>query len=370
MKEKSIPREKQEILNENINQIIRMVENEKNKYNLLKDDLEKTKEKEKNRNLLMKDNPYQFAMSALSEALLVIKSQEFWGENSDAFFSSKYDDYLNGIDVILYLIKIYQNQDNITQSDTILENQDKQTTSRPIGLGIDITFSGRVLENKLLYLKQHLENLSFGTLKYLPDGQIKEIKLPHFIIYLPIKELEQIITVLSKINFRNDNLKEIRTKTEKEIELNAIPYAIYQQIFIQIKEWGGHIQNKKAFIVSKIKKLKEELNYQNQKITKNKINGFIIDKENELLNLEMMNNTLEFIQNYFKNKIDSELFYLSPEEKNEMIDKILTINYDFGCGFLSQIIKNQVNAKDLICPISVNLQKEEVINFLKNNIYL
>jgi len=378
MTEENILKAKQEILKENVKQIIKMVEQEKNKYNLLTDDLEKIQAKEKERNLLMQNNFYQFAMSTLSEALLIIKSQELWGENSEAFFSSKYDDYLNGVDVVLYLSQTDQNEsilnqenkNDVTQSNLDLESQVKQINQRLIGLGVDVTFSGRVLENKLLYLKQHLEKLSFGTLKYLPNGQIKEIEIPHFIIYLPIKELEKITIALNKLNFRNESLKHIKIKAEEELGLNIIPYAIYQQIFIQVKEWEKQIRDKKDLINSQIKNLKEQLDYQSQKTTKNKITGVIIDKENQLLNLEIMDNTLKFIHNYFKNKIDSELLDLAPEEKNEMAGEIAKINYDFGCGFLSQIVKNQVSAKNLICPISVDLKKEEVMNFLKDQTYL
>jgi ribosomal protein S13 len=83
-----------------------------------------------------------------------------------------------------------------------------------------------------------------------------------------------------------------------------------------------------------------------------------------------MNNLIEFIENHFKIKMDSELNKLTEEEKEKLREKIIENNFVFGHSFLTQIKLNTFDIKELQKPLNADLKKEEVINFLKKNLYL
>lgn len=359
----------------------------KNIYNLSpedKDYVEKIKRSFEEENKKEHENK----IAKFSEMVFLLKGGDFFGKETEIFLSSFYDDFKNGIDLIgkipIFLFnKPQDDKENKEEKEEV--NNFIKKEYQFVALGIDVTFGNHeALENKMRHLKNNLLDTYFISPKYFPFNKEKtkntNIKMPHFIIYLPVKTLEDLIKEFNDVNIRSvyihkSSLDTLKNKF-KDVYLGFIPFAVYNQLLIQINAWQKKLEEKIEAKENDIKELNKNMERTLLKLEKvvseknkayllsavGKIRSAIVNENKILLDLKSKFNDFELIKSHIyltiENKISEEQF--NEEDKEEIKKEIYSINKDFAYNFLKEIKYNKK---------SVPLEKE-VKKLIEENIYL
>lgn len=318
---------------------------------------------------------YELQISKFSEGVLLIKKDEIFGEETEVYISSLYDDFKNGVDLIVKIPSF-----SLKNTDQKKEEPQLKKNYQLSALGIDVTFGNHdTLRHKIHYLKNEISTFSPVSIKYLPfKNQNINPEIPHFIIYFPLDHLEKLVDKFNKlkVDFSSPHLnwKEVR-EAVKDIDLNYLHFGIYNQIFIQTNIWRKKINDKISKTKENISKLQQEIKHLEKKTNnsvekrkqqkaleiKHKMEAAFINEKNTLLKLETKENAFAFIENYLKQLIDqhskNEDF---QEEKEKIKQTILLINSGFAYNFISEIFYN--NQREI--------EKKEVENLIIANMYL
>lgn len=345
-------------------------------------------------------------IATLSEMIFVLKGNEIFGEDAQVFLSSLYDDFKHGIDLVVSIPKFSSHIDEKVKEENPFHKY------QLLAVGLDVTFgSYEALRKKMDVLKDEVKDFSFVSPTYLP-WEIKmgeKIEIPHLIVYFPLEVLDEIAEKINLVKFPGiGDIEEKIDKAEKEKEkldihslLNYLskikeicdeevklehlalvqyfPFAIYNQIFIQVQFWKEELSKEIAKkekelenVKNSIDEIEKKIKALNDKSSSVKRHLSLV-KHNEtlklaelrryVLNLRLKLNTLDFVEVYFKSAIDikrdNNVFV--DEDKKEISDYIVQTNKDFAYHFLKNV-KYQ-NKKEKI-------EEEEIENLIKTNIYL
>jgi hypothetical protein len=359
----------------------------KNIYNLSpedKDYVEKTKRNFEEENKKEHENK----IAKFSEMVFLLKGEDFFGKETKIFLSSFYDDFKNGIDLIgkipIFLFnKPQDDKENKEEKEEV--NNFIKKEYQFVALGIDVTFGNHeALENKMRHLKNNLLDTYFISPKYFPFNEEKtkntNVKMPHFIIYLPVKTLEDLIKEFNDVNIRSVYIHktslDILKNKFKDVYLGFIPFAVYNQLLIQINAWQKKLKEKIEAKENDIKELNKNMERTLLKLEKvvseknkvyllsavGKIRSAIVNENKILLDLKSKFNDFELIKSHIyliiENKISEEQF--NEEDKEEIKKEIYSLNKDFAYNFLKEIKYNKKSIP----------REREVKKLIEENIYL
>jgi hypothetical protein len=177
------------------------------------------------------------AQSFESSLPILVERFNLFGEKAESMLTTKFDDVMNGVDV---LVDFPGNQDDT------------------LGLAVDLTISERSIENKLKKIKDRMGKGSLANIKYYKSKDGRYIGRKNHIVPLVISATpETALRIVENIYFqRDDEISEdvFNTQALEEIILQL---EVFLAFCLEIeKDFGPGAKNKiSGFIQSDLKKV-------------------------------------------------------------------------------------------------------------------